>query len=287
MKTTAAARVRRRGSAAALLLCLAVMVNGAQSTSNDDRFHGPIRRILQIYDAHGEAAALDQARLLGTAVRFRAGNSVIPLIIDPIPGVFGASFDRGWLESRGIMVDAVSRSYVRVLVPIGRAREVAGHPQAAQIETPARPMPVSCSYGLGSYVSEGVYRTNADSFQAHNINGSGAKIAIVDLGFINLDSAIARGELPANTIKIHLPGAYDSSLNAVTVHGVATSETTMDMAPGASLYCIMVSDQIDMENARDTLKARGIRIANHSVAWFGDGYYTDSRGNRPDRRQFA
>jgi hypothetical protein len=47
------------------------------------------------------------------------------------------------------------------------------------------------------------------------------------------------------------------------------------MAPGAELYCIRVMDEVDLENASDTIKARGIQVVNISMGWpatsYGDG----------------
>ncbi len=181
-----------------------------------------------------------------------------------------------WLESHGIRIEARSKTWVRVAVPLSRVRITGEDPEVAKVELPLRPVPLDCAYGMGSVVSQGVALTYADSFQAHNFTGAGIKIAIVDGGFIDLDSAIVHGELPASTIDIELPGNDGNPITTVTNHGTCVAEQAMGMAPGATLYCIQVADQVDMENTRDTLKARGIRVANLSVGWFGGGYYNDS-----------
>jgi hypothetical protein len=242
----------------------------------DAKFEGAVRGILAVYDTKGEAAALRRATLFGVRIRKRGGEQNIPLILTPRAGLSAAGMSTAWLETRGITVEARSKSWLRVIVPLRLVRVIAEDPQVTRIELPLRPVPFDCAYGMGSIVSQGVALTYADSFQAHNFTGSGIKIAVVDEGFINIESAIANGELPASTVKIKLPGSEEDSISTVTDHGTAVAEHIMDMAPGATLYCIQVADQLDMENTRDTLKADGIRIANHSVGWFVASYYNDS-----------
>src|SRR5215831_8234820 len=50
----------------------------------------------------------------------------------------------------------------------------------------------------------------------------------------------------------------------------------MDMAPGAQLYCLKVSDETDLENAAAYLRTNGIRIANMSLSFWGESYYDDT-----------
>jgi uncharacterized repeat protein (TIGR02543 family) len=143
---------------------------------------------------------------------------------------------------------------------------------------PRRPRALSI-FGMGSTISESVYLTYADSLQQQNITGDTVRVAVVDLGFYGLGKAINTvHELPSNTVIIDLPGSNDNPIDSITLtpHGVAVAEEVMDMAPGATLYCIMVSDEVDMQNAVDTIRARKIQIVNHSVGWPSFGYYDDT-----------
>ena len=263
---------------ATVLLFLTASHGGAAPPSSvtDAKFKGALIGILAVYDTKGETTALQRAILSRVHLRKLGGEQDFPLILTPKAGLSAAGMSRAWFVTRGITVETASKSWLRVIVPLRLMRVLAEDQEIAQIELPLRPLPDDCTYGRGSFISEGVYRTDADSFQAHNFTGSGIKIAVVDGGFINIDSAIAHGELPASTVKIELPGNGGNPISTVTNHGTGVSETVMDMAPGATLYCVQVTDQVDMENARDTLKAHGIRIANHSLAWFNGSYYNDS-----------
>ena len=175
----------------------------------------------------------------------------------------------------GAQVDAVSASYMRVLVPFRNLRHLDTLPdiRLARLPIPAKTLGTT---GLGTNVSESVALTGADELQLDGTTGTGIKVAVVDLGFIGLASAINAGELPANTVAVNLPGTNDNPIEAATEHGVGVAEHVMDMAPGASLYCIMVGDEVDLENAAAYLKEKNIRIANHSVGWVIASYYDDT-----------
>ncbi len=101
-------------------------------------------------------------------------------------------------------------------------------------------------------------------------------MAVVDLGFIGLSEAIAQGELPQNTVVVELPGSNDDNIESNTEHGVGVAEHVMDMAPGATLYCIMVGDELDLENAADFIRDNGIQAANHSVGWVNPSCYDNT-----------
>ena len=101
---------------------------------------------------------------------------------------------------------------------------------------------------------------------AAGFDGTGIKVAVVDLGFIGLSGAIG-SELPANTVSVDLPGSFDDNLETGTEHGVGVAEHVADMAPGAEIHCILVGDEVDLENAADYMAANGIHIGNHSVGW--------------------
>jgi hypothetical protein len=264
------------GSIASILLLFALEAGAAPLPDRDAKFEGSLRRILALYESKGEDAALQRATVAGVRLRTVGTVRKIPLVITPQAGVQARAMSSAWFEAHGIAVEARSKSWIRVAAPLGLVRTIAQDSEVAAIALPLRPIPFDCSYGMGSYISQAVAKTCADSFQAHNFTGAGVKVAVVDMGFIGIDSAMAHGDLPAGTIKIDLPGSQDNPITTVTDHGTAVAENIMDIAPGATLYCIMVTDQVDMENARDTIRTHAIRIANHSVGWYGASYYNDS-----------
>jgi hypothetical protein len=251
----------------------AVQFASAQPHISDNKLRGVLNRIVQTYEIQGEASALDQAKVYGLKIRKKGQESCIPLIIEPKSNVLARDFDRSWLTSRGITIDAASRSYIRVLVPLRLARLLSQHPQINAINVPIKPIAFA---GLGPNVSESVALTLDSTLYRQGYNGSGQKVAVVDMGFYGLQAAIDHGEIPSGTVKIKLPGS--GSIDTVTAanHGTVVVEQLMDMAPACTPYCIMVSDVADLQNAADTILAKGIRVVNHSVGWTLMGYYNDS-----------
>ena len=262
----------------AIMVCLCIGNSLTQAqTASAAVLKGGIADMVFAYESGGDSAAIRSAKTHGLKARTRGNQTLYPVIVDLIQGVTSQSFDTSWLTQRGIIVDAVSSTHARLLVPFKYMRMLAGHPQIQALSTPA--VPHALAYGLGTKISEAVVKTEAASLQQSTpaITGSGVKVAVVDLGYIGLANAISKGELPASTVKVNLPGTNDDTLESVISHGVAVAEEVMDMAPGATLYCIMIGDQVDLQNAVSYLKTNNIHIANHSVGWYNDGgYYNDS-----------
>ena len=229
-----------------------------------------LQSFIDTYDEQGEDSAIVAVQMRGLRNKIINKQFLVPVIIEPTPDISTKLFDGDWLSRRGIVVDAVSRSYIRAQVPLRLLRRLSDHPQ---IRIARAPTPCKALGGLGSKVSESVALTNAAALQSAGINGVGQKIAIVDLGFQGIDSAIARGELGSNTVKIDLAGA---GIQNGEKHGVGVAEHAADMAPGAQIYCICVGDEVDLQNAADTIKSLGIHIANHSVGWAYSSYYDDT-----------
>ena len=194
------------------------------------------------------------------------GETVLPLIIEPRQGVTVHGIDAQAVKDLGGYVDATSRDFMRALVPLDRVNALAAHPDIGVIRTPT----VAHEADMGPMVSEGVARMNASSFYDIGVDGSGARVAVVDLGFIGLASRIAEGELPADTVGVDFSGF---GTEARTVHGTGVAEHVADVAPGAQIFAIHVGDEVDLQNAADFCRANDIHVANHSVAWVLSSYY--------------
>ena len=206
---------------------------------------------------------------LGYSVREEQGKILVPVIVDRV--VSNRTEFSPRLRLAGAHLDAVSRSYARILVPIERLGQLSKQFPTEQLRAPIPAYPVA--FGLGSIVSESTSLTDADGYQVGNLKGTGAKVAVVDLGFIGLTNAINQGQLPANTISQDFS---NTSVESGTKHGSGVAEHVMDMAPGATLYCLKVSDEVSLQNAADYIKTNNIKIANHSVAWVLASYYDDT-----------
>ena len=133
-------------------------------------------------------------------------------------------------------------------------------------------------------ISQGVALTGANDSQLLGNDGSGIKIGIIDLQFSNYQTSINNGELPANTVITDYTGNGTDG----GPHGTNVAEIVHDMAPGAQLYLAKIDTELELQQAVNDMIAAGVRVINHSVAWFGAAFYdgtgplcdiTNSAGN--------
>jgi hypothetical protein len=153
------------------------------------------------------------------------------------------------------------RNLVETRIPIGELENIAENfTQIQRIRLPLKPHPVE--------TSEGVSLTAADTFQNSGYKGSGTKIAIIDIGFIDYPAAQSNGDLPS-TVYTHDYGG--GGVESETNHGTAVAEIVYDMAPEAELHLMKIATDVQLGNAKNECKSLGIDIVNHSVAWFNSG----------------
>jgi len=231
-----------------------------------------LEQIRKQHAMHGPGVARGVAEGLGLLLREARGQPLVPVIVDR--QVIRLADFKSRLSASNARLDDVSPSYARILVPISHLGRFIDAFPGEQLRAP---FPAKPSFGLGAEISESVALTAADGYQAGNLDGSGTKVAVIDLGFAQLGTAQTSGELP--------PGACDAThsqdftgtgLTSYTKHGTGVAEHVADMAPGAELYCLRVDDQVDLENAAAYLRNNGIDIANHSVGWVLSSYYDDT-----------
>lgn len=118
---------------------------------------------------------------------------------------------------------------------------------------------------------EGVAASNAAAWQGAGVDGSGVKVAIIDLGFIGYTNAQATGDLPGSVVTQDFGCG---GVATITDHGTAVASIVYKMAPAAELFLICVATLAGLGQAKDYAIANGIRIVNHSVSW-----YNTSRGD--------
>jgi hypothetical protein len=123
--------------------------------------------------------------------------------------------------------------------------------------------PVSVGWA-DSIISQGVYRTGADTLQAEGLRGDGIRIAVLDLGFgarwrskigVELPSAAgidAVQSFDKTTGQIEIAGL--SSSDTPTSHGESVAEVVHDMAPNATLTLVNYHTEIEFDEAVDWLE---------------------------------
>jgi len=176
----------------------------------------------------------------------------------------GVRINQNDLSPFNVEIDKTSKNLARAYVPINLIRAIEKNfSDIVRIRLPFKPLEL--------HTSEGVGLTNASVWQTFGYRGAGLRIAIIDLGFINLTATIAHGDLPATVVTNDYTGL---GLETGTVHGTAVAEAVHDMAPDAQLYLLKIADEIDLANAENDCKNFYlVNAINHSVGWVNTGPY--------------
>ncbi len=228
-----------------------------------------LEQIRQASTRHGPETVRQLAQGIGITLRDAGGELLVPVIMER-RATENADFHPR-LARAGASLDAVSRSYARLLVPVHRLEQLAAQFPDQRLRAP---YPAHADFGVGTILSQSVALTAADGYQAGNLDGNGVKVAVVDLGFDNLNNAVSQGELPPSACAAGFNQDFTGTgLQTGTPHGTGVAEHVVDMAPGVELHCLKVNDLVGLQNAADYIASNNIQIANHSVAWAYASYY--------------
>jgi len=192
--------------------------------------------------------------------KIKSYKSLVTVIVETDD--FDASSRAMFKASEGVIRYSSGRRH-EVKIPANRLSSlIAALPDSYYLRLPYPHQAVAVT-------SQGVEITGATDMHALNNAGAGVKIGIIDLGFASYTSAQASGDLPLNLSITDYTGNGVGGIN----HGTNVAEIVYDMAPAADLYLAKVETSIQLENAVNDMKAQGINIINHSVAWFGAAFY--------------
>ncbi len=153
-----------------------------------------------------------------------------------------------------------------VSIPAGKLKALRnGLPDASLLRLPYPHAPALVT-------SQGVSLTGALDMQTLDNGGAGVTIGIIDLGFANIAAAQAAGELPADLTLTDYTGTGTGGID----HGTNVAQIVHDMAPNATLVLAKINSDTQMDAALTAMIAAGVRIINHSVAWYGAAFYDGS-----------
>lgn len=119
---------------------------------------------------------------------------------------------------------------------------------------------------------QGVAITGAVDMQALGNQAAGIRIGVIDLGFGSLSTTQASGDLPPTGPALSISD-YTGTGTGGTSHGTSVAEIVHEMAPGASLHLAKVANEVQLGQALDDMIAAGVRVINHSVAWYAAAFY--------------
>jgi len=148
-------------------------------------------------------------------VPFSSSTSTVTVVLESRPGRNASNVAA--LSQLGVKQSAIeaTSSLIRITVPLSDLSTLATQlTGVAFIRPPYTPFPLGTP-------SEGAAAIGADAFHTAGIRGSGAKVAVIDLGFSGLAQAQARGDLPYTIVQNDLTG---TGLSSGISHGTAVAE---------------------------------------------------------------
>jgi len=251
---------QRTNSLTAICLLGILLVFAASSAwgqqAPNDRLTGVLRALAQ-YATGGAApmtrpsATPSQAALLAAKLAPNGLAQVVVHFSSP------AGVNTGVVTAVGGRVQIIRDQRIQALIPIGSLPTVASQPGVAYVDLAQKGHPVQFN---GPVIDEGVQLTNALQFQNNGIFGQGAKVAIIDAGFLNYATAQINNPL---TIDFTGTGAFPGT----DTHGSACAEICQDMAPAAQLTLGMIDTEMSVESAIDYLIANKYQVASFSIAF--------------------
>ncbi|MCA9893868.1 MAG: S8 family serine peptidase [Anaerolineae bacterium] len=184
---------------------------------------------------------------------------------------------RALVESAGGTVTHVLDTFVLGEVPLNSVTALGANPLIATVDVPVAAIPAqeNLSSGVlpavGSYNSEGLTFTNANSWHASQFRGQGVRIGVTDIGFDNLNAT----ETSCVREVLFGPGVpyVDNGIHGN--HGSAVLEIICDMAPYADVYAMHLQDSNDFADAVNYFTtSKGVDVISASIAaeyYPGDG----------------
>ncbi|MCL5882683.1 MAG: S8 family serine peptidase [Actinobacteria bacterium] len=205
----------------------------------------------------------------GAAADFASSNDLdvkdgkVKVVLESAPG----SADSALLaaDGAGAVVETTYNGLIQADVPVDNLSQLAASADINYIRQPRKPVAFT--------TSEGVADIGANIWQGAGYNGAGAKIAVLDPGFTGYQNLITAGELPANVITQSFVAGGDIN-GGGQVHGAACAEIVYDTAPGAQLYLVNFSTDVELGNAVNYLISQGVNVI--SASW---GFYSQFQGN--------
>jgi len=222
------------------------------------KLESSLARVVEAFQREDQPAPADGASF--TVAPLADGR--VRVIVEAAPG--RAEDAAALARSLAATVETSYDDLVQVSAPIGALQALASSDAVRFVRQPYVLEP--------AVVSEGVPIINADDWQAAGLNGSGVKVAVLDLGFQGYTSLLGT-ELSASVTAQSFRADGDIT-GGGKAHGTAVAEIVHDVAPDAQMYLVNLQTDVEFLNAVDWLIAQDVDVVNFSAGTFigpGDG----------------
>lgn len=213
--------------------------------------------LVALASASPQAADLADTRAAAEALGIWAGPDALRVIVEA-GHLSSDELPPGSVLEDSVRLSVHSRLY-QVRVPRGQLVALAQLPDVYTVRPPLPHWP--------DVVTEGVSPAGLYPWIASGWTGAGVKVAIVDQGFQGWQNLVNKGELPGVSVSnFRTDGQFETSS-----HGAAVAEIVYDMAPGAQLYLLAFSTEVELANAVNYARNQGVRVIVQSISWFNTG----------------
>ena len=130
---------------------------------------------------------------------------------------------------------------------------------------------------LDDVAGEGPAAIGSDTYRDGGADGSGRRIAVIDVGFDGLTEARANGDAPATGATTQLNYTSDAFEDPGT-HGTGCVEAAFDHCPGATWRLYRTNSTADVGTAVDDCIANGVDVITMSLSKYNLGWADDSGG---------
>jgi hypothetical protein len=258
-------------------LNLTPQTDPASPAKANSKLQSSISELAATQSAGGDDAANDFAAAHGLELK----DGKVKVVLETAPMAASATQTPESAASQtavaaGAVIETTYDGLVQAQVPVENLPQLASSAAISYVREPHKPTTF--------VTSEGVADIGANTWQSGGLTGAGVKIAVLDPGFSGYQSLVASGELPANVITQSFVTGGDITTGGV--HGAACAEIVRDVAPGAQLYLVNFSTDVELGNAVDYLIAQGVNVVSASWGFYGS-FRGDGQGSVDDMVQQA
>lgn len=179
---------------------------------------------------------------------------------DAVQVVLVMSDERQSLSGQtNIEIEARHNNLIEACVSLSELESLADDPAVKYIRLPLRPHPAVMSEGAGVI--------NATTMHEMGMDGTGVKVAVIDVGFYGSDTNPEIQNVVENrSFCGDITGGGES-------HGTACAEAILDVAPNVSLYLYNIDSEVTFGEAVNHAISKGVDIISCSLGWANAGPY--------------
>ena len=186
---------------------------------------------------------------------------------------------------KGSADDAI-KGLIEAYVPVSLLVRLSEQPGVLLIE---QVIPPKADSALSALTRTPAVAHEAIAWHSAGYDGTGVKVGVIDEGFENfrttfgtrtvqahcyitsMDTEVATMDTVVVTMDTVVATSEIANCETETNHGTKVTQSLLHIAPQVSLYIANPRTQWELREAVNWMKARDVRVINHSISWTWDG----------------